>query len=67
MLMICRYILLDAEHASLEITVAQRICNVVQRVRVYQIPGLIKGRNKILQEIIDVIDGQCKKLPEVVQ
>ena len=67
MLMICRYILLDAEHASLQITVAQRICNVDQRITVYHLPGLFKGRNKILQELIDVIDSQCKKVPKVVQ
>ena len=67
MLMICRYISLDTEHASLEITVAQRICNVDQRVTVYQIPGLFKGRNKTLQEFIDVIDSQCKKLPKGFQ
>ena len=57
MLMICRYILLDAEHASLEITVAQRICKAGQRLTVYQLPGLFKGRNKVPQELIDVIDS----------
>ena len=67
MLMICRYILIDAERVSLEITVAKRICNVDQRVTAYQIPGLCKGRNKVLQEPIDVIDSQCKERSEVVQ
>ena len=67
MLMICRYILFDAERVSLEITVAQRICNVDQRVTVYQIPGLCKGLTKVLQEPIDVIDSQCKKRCQVIQ
>ena len=67
LMIICRYILLDVEHASLEITVAQRLCNADRRVTVYQVPGLFKGRNKVLQEFIDVIDSQCEKLPKVVQ
>lgn len=62
MLMICRYILLDAEHASRKITVAQRPCKAGRRVTVYQVLEL-PGAQQFLQESIVLLAAGAISFP----